>query len=286
MSCILILRQLAPVPSLCWSIALKPVLHGHVPAGIVVLCCSRVRERNLYAWLVNCWRSLSTEDVAWYSDKVPDGRRDCYAAAAFSLLGNEIDALVFDAWSGFDPDAFGALSGSLKAGGMLILLLPDLESWAVYEDPQKQRITVFPYEARDVGGRFLQRLVRLVGDDRYSLLVEDGCVTRLPLMTDRPAVVVEQKLTDTACETLDQQQAVEAIIRVANGHSRRPVVLVSDRGRGKSAAFGIAAARLLQQGKNRIVVTAPRRDAAETTLRHANCLIPESAGAAEFHCAG
>lgn len=221
---------------------------------------------------------LEYSDVAWYSDKVPAGRRDCYAAAAFSLLGNEVDALVFDAWSGFDPDAFGALTGSLRAGGLLILLVPALESWGSYEDPQKQRITVFPFAARDVGGRFLQRLVRLVNEDRYSLLIERGCVTRAPRVTDAPLSGVEPEIRDEACETLDQQQAVEAIIRVANGHGRRPVVLVSDRGRGKSAAFGIAAARLLQQGRQRIVVTAPSREAAATTLRHADCLAPKSQG--------
>jgi tRNA(Met) cytidine acetyltransferase len=225
---------------------------------------------------------LEYSEVAWYSDKVPAGQRDCYATAAFSLLGNEVDALVFDAWAGFDPDAFGALTGSLRAGGLLILLVPVLQSWATYEDPQKQRITVFPFEARDVGGRFLQRLARLVSDDQHSVLIEQGCVTRLPLAMDAQAVDVDPEITDAACETLDQQQAVEAIIKVANGHGRRPVVLVSDRGRGKSAAFGIAAARLLQQGKQRIVVTAPRREAAETTLRHADYLAPKPEGQLVF----
>lgn len=239
-----------------------------------VLAGERAESVRLASLLLSLF---AYKDVAWYSDKVPDGRRDCHAAAAFSLLGKEIDALVFDAWSGFDPDAFGALTGSLRAGGLLILLVPDLTSWPAYDDPEKQRIKVFPFAASDVGGRFIQRLVRIIRDDPHSVLLERGCVKRLPSMAV-PAVSVEPDVSDTACETLDQQQAVEAIIRVANGHRRRPVVLVSDRGRGKSAAFGIAAARLLQQGKQRIVVTAPRRAAAETTLRHANCLAPEPEG--------
>ena len=46
------------------------------------------------------------------------------------------------------------------------------------------------------------------------------------------------------CRTADQQRAVDAVVRVVTGHRRRPVVLTSDRGRGKSAAFGIAAAQL------------------------------------------
>lgn len=216
---------------------------------------------------------LEFSDVAWYSDKVPAGRKGCHAEAAFSLLGNEVDALVFDAWSGFDPDAFGALTGSLRAGGLLLLLIPELKSWPAYDDPQKRRITVFPYAATDVGGRFVQRLARLVRSDTNSLvLIEQGHLTRTPTAAEAQAAPVGREITDTACQTRDQQDAVEAVIRVATGHGRRPVVLVSDRGRGKSAALGIAAARLWQQGKRRIVITAPRRDAAETTIRHADRL--------------
>ncbi len=216
---------------------------------------------------------LEFSDVAWYSDEVPAGRKGCHAEAAFSLLGNEVDALVFDAWSGFDPDAFGALTGSLRAGGLLLLLIPELKSWPDYDDPQKRRITVFPYAATDVGGRFVQRLARLIGSESHTLvLIEQGRVTRVPTVAEAQAGPVGHGITDPACETPDQQDAVEAVIRVATGHGRRPVVLVSDRGRGKSAAFGIAAARLLQQGKRHIVITAPRREAAETTIRHADRL--------------
>ena len=36
---------------------------------------------------------------------------------ALQRLGQECDTLVFNAFSGFHPDAFGALAGTLRAGG-------------------------------------------------------------------------------------------------------------------------------------------------------------------------
>jgi tRNA(Met) cytidine acetyltransferase len=72
---------------------------------------------------------------------------------------------------------------------------------------------------------------------------------------------------------------VNAITGTAEGRARRPLVLVSDRGRGKSSALGIAAARLLANGRHRILVTAPRRSAVEPLFRQASHLLP----AAEVH---
>ena len=67
--------------------------------------------------------------VHWFSDRAPACVSSSQGAAALRLLGTELDALVFDAWSGFDPDAFGALSGSIKGGGLLLLLTPLFDQW-------------------------------------------------------------------------------------------------------------------------------------------------------------
>jgi len=62
-------------------------------------------------------------------------------------------------------------------------------------------------------------------------------------------------------------------MHVASGHRRRPVVLLSDRGRGKSAAFGIAAARLVAEQGKRILVTAARRSAVDTLMQQAKSML-------------
>lgn len=76
------------------------------------------------------------------------------------------------------------------------------------------------------------------------------------------------------CATADQAAAVAALVRLARGRARRPLVLTADRGRGKSAALGLAAARLLAAGWPRIVVTGPRLDAATAVFAHAAAALP------------
>ncbi len=76
--------------------------------------------------------------------------------------------------------------------------------------------------------------------------------------------------------TTDQERAIDAVCKVALGRARRPLVLSSDRGRGKSAALGIATARLLTEASRRILVTAPRRAAAESVFSHAAAVDPHA----------
>jgi tRNA(Met) cytidine acetyltransferase len=65
-----------------------------------------------------------------------------------------------------------------------------------------------------------------------------------------------------------QKDAIEAIVKVVQGHRKRPLVLTADRGRGKTAALGKAAAKLLQIRPLSILVTAPNAKSIEPLFRH------------------
>ncbi|MEW5757208.1 MAG: GNAT family N-acetyltransferase [Pseudomonadota bacterium] len=163
--------------------------------------------------------------------------------AARAHLGREYPCIVFDAHAGFEPDAFGLISGSLHGGGLFVLLTPPLQDWPM----------------QTPGARFfLARFVARLGADRHATVVQEHAV--LPgFIPSTPAAVTADVAPPYRTE--DQRAAVAAILQVVRGHRRRPLVLTSDRGRGKSAALGIAAAQLIEQGLKRILVTAPRIDA-------------------------
>jgi tRNA(Met) cytidine acetyltransferase len=191
------------------------------------------------------------------------------------LLGSEVDTLVYDAHSGFDPDSFGAALGALRGGGLLLLLTPPLEHWPEVADPQASRIAVHPFGPERVGGRFLRRLVRVLTSSPGVIIGTPGGLCRsLASITGPPASPSTDSIDE--CRTQDQRCAVDAILKTANGRGRRPLVLKSDRGRGKTSALGIAAARILGSGRGSILVTAPRRSAIDPLFRHASRLLPDA----------
>ncbi|WP_439837615.1 tRNA(Met) cytidine acetyltransferase TmcA [Aeromonas enteropelogenes] len=226
-------------------------------------CLARTGERRLI-WLegeeADCIAradALLGEAVFWLGEG-PACHNPLPAAKALQRLGQECDTLVLNAFSGFHPDAFGALAGTLRAGGLLLLLTPPRAQWPGYPDPDRVRLVARPEEAAQAGHGFIARLVRLLeGDPALSLLPPDDGEPWQPLGPDRP-------LSD------DQALALSAIHKVLHGHRRRPLVLSADRGRGKSSLLGIAAAELLRdQPDLQIIVTAPSQGTVATLFDHA-----------------
>lgn len=180
------------------------------------------------------------------------------AAKALRRLGQECDTLVFNAFSGFHPDAFGALAGTLRAGGLLILLSPPRERWPAFADPDRLRLVADPIDLPRCGRGFVQRLAALLpGDPALDLQPAPAGDPWLPL-------------GDQHRYTADQAAAIAAIRQVLRGHRKRPLVLSADRGRGKSSALGLAARALLDEDPSlRIGVTAPARATVDPLFAHA-----------------
>ncbi len=211
----------------------------------------------------------------WITDHPPVGVKHRGTHQAAGLMGRNIPTLIFDAHRRFDPDAFAQGCGAINGGELAILLTPDALDWPDEPDLDKARIAVHPYTAEQIGSRFIRRLILQLALDRQVLRWscnqewEYSPFTRAAPIPVKPADSSSTWLTD------DQQTAVEAITSVVIGHRRRPAVLIADRGRGKSAAMGVAAANLLAVRCDHIVVTAPRKSAADTLFSHAETSLKE-----------
>ncbi len=226
--------------------------------------------------------ALGPERVAWIGGQAPEGVEALPAEQAGRLLGREFGCVVFDLFSGCDPDALGAVAGTVRGGGVFLLLAPPLARLAEFDDPQRGRLCAHPFGPDVVAGRFLRRLARVLRHAPGVVrLVLDG--EEAPQIEGLGAwsEAVPAGESDWRRE---QEAAVEALLKVAEGRRRRPLVLVSDRGRGKSAALGIAAARLLERGARQVVVTAPSLATVETLFHHAALELPEAvAGRGSLH---
>lgn len=215
----------------------------------------------------------TTRDI-WIGNS-PQSVDNIDAAIAKRLLGHEVDLLVFNAYSGLDADALGACSGTVVGGGAFVLLTPPLRSWPDYDDPEHKRIIVEPYKAGDVPGNFIRRLAGNIRNDDSVLCIEQGQADAKSRITELCNQLGQHNAKHEITTTRDQQSAITAIKRVATGHRRRPLVITSDRGRGKTSALGIAAAELLLQGFGDICITAVSRDAIEPLFKHARAMLPE-----------
>jgi len=233
------------------------------------------------AWCLDAARDIySGSDMGsarlWIGTHPMTGFDAVAAKKVHQVLGQTYDVVVFNGRSGFDVDALGAVSGTIRGGGQLCLLMPPFAHWSTYADPVRTRFTAFGYSETDIKPRWFSHLQRSIAESTGVLMLDQTGVVRgrLPRLQREPETDTE--LNDADCVTSDQVDAVEAVIRAATGQRRKPAILISDRGRGKSAALGIAAARLLRQGRGRIVVTGPQRETVTTLLDHAARLLPEA----------
>ena len=169
---------------------------------------------------------------------------------ARTRLGQEYSSIVFDCRHDFDLDALGAISGTLVGGGVLFLITPGLEEW----DLLKHSL-------------YLQMVQSLLEQHPALLCLQQN---HPPADYKIPATPNEYTPpADAIYKTVEQQKMVASITEHFLHDGASPLVLIADRGRGKSSSLGIAAAQLIQQGIKKIIVTAPRLSICEPLFFHA-----------------
>ena len=141
----------------------------------------------------------------------------------------------------FDANMFAAAEGSVRGGCIIVLLLPD------------------SIVNTDHFSRYVQQQLK---HHQFPVLAE----TQQSITFDEidPFTLAKPNLDLTG-----QQKAIEQVIRTVTGHRRRPLVITANRGRGKSSALGIAAARLINDGLSKILVCAPNKHSVTTLYKHA-----------------
>jgi tRNA(Met) cytidine acetyltransferase len=199
-------------------------------------------------------------------------------------LGTEQDVIVFaveskgdnDARhveSDFDVDAFAALSGTLVAGGVFLLLLKPSQ--------------VEPVNQAQSQDYFLQRFMLQLSAEYCYFIRQDK--TELPALLSLNKTALDNGANDGqlsttqqvknlpySCFTQEQVLAVEAMLKVLSGHRDRPLVLTADRGRGKSSALALAACQMLANAKQplKIIITAASKPALKVFFQQVETHLP------------
>lgn len=246
------------------------------PFDAALSTLSHSGERRLLLLTGSAEWVASQAEAFWQTDALwlGMGPAVCQPGAinkAQQLLGREYRHVIFNGYSGLHPDMLAACAGMVRAGGLLILLMPPLQDWSQFQDPDQQRYMPLPEQAHRCHAFFLLRLRHLLLQSPHLWLWDEQDGYQLP---SSPLMATWNLTTDDwGCLHPEQRQAVQQIMHCAQGHTHRPVVITADRGRGKSSALGIAAGRLLREHAAtrslQLLVTAPSFSSCRTLLHHA-----------------
>ena len=165
------------------------------------------------------------------------------------IIGKEFDLFIFQITEEFDANLFAASTGTIKGNGLLIVSTPD-------ELTQKKSNNLF-----------IDRLIKKLTSHPSFHHVSENSIHLTNIKSN--------KLTGTTSDYSEQKEAIGKIKHVVSGHRNRPLVLLADRGRGKSAALGIAAAELIKTKLANIIITAPSYASTAVTFKHIKLEAPD-----------
>ncbi len=189
--------------------------------------------------------SYEPNTIAWVSKNTPTRYSSLTHLKAINVIGKEYAFIIFELDTHFDPNLFAALSGTLRGGGLFFI-----------RDNREKHNDLF-----------LSRIEKKILTSQYCINFEkDSDLKNI----DIPASPTNEPRASS------QEIAVQKITHVVKGHRNRPLVLLADRGRGKSAALGIAASQLLSTGLKEIILTAPSIDACHIVFKHLKLNLPEA----------
>lgn len=174
--------------------------------------------------------------------------------ALSGLLGREYLHAVFDARAGFDVSAFAALSGTLRAGSLLVLLVPPLAVWADRPDSDSVR---WSDSAEPIATpHFVHHFCRTLAADSDAIVWHQHRPLTLPAVPDLPAWQPASGAPER-----EQAEILDALLTMPAGIA----AVTAARGRGKSALAGMLLSRIAGSA----VVTAPAKGATDVIARFA-----------------
>ncbi|XP_077451509.1 RNA cytidine acetyltransferase [Stigmatopora argus] len=215
--------------------------------------------------------------------------RYCYYKETHKILGNTFGMCVLQDFEALTPNLLARTVETVEGGGIVVILLRTVNSLKQLYTMTMDVHARYRTEAhQDVVGRFNERFILslasckncVVIDDQLNILPISSHMANIqpvpPKTQEEGLSPKEQELKDLKetlqdtqpvgvlvdnCRTMDQAKAVLKFIEAISEKTLRSTVAVTAaRGRGKSAAMGLAVAGAVAFGYSNIFVTSPSPD--------------------------
>ncbi|XP_058806427.1 RNA cytidine acetyltransferase [Phymastichus coffea] len=216
--------------------------------------------------------------------------RYCYYNETHKILGSTYDICILQDFEALTPNLLARTLETVQGGGLIIFLLQSINSLKQLYTMNMDVHQRFRTEAhQDVVCRFNERfLLSLASCDRC--LVVDDQLQVLPLSSHNLTTdfskkinpidtselnMLKKSLQDTqpvgaivnCCKTTDQAKALLKFIEAISEKTLRSTIsLTAARGRGKSAALGLAIAGAIAFGYSNIYITSPSPENLKTVF--------------------
>ncbi|KAG5892783.1 hypothetical protein JTB14_032659 [Gonioctena quinquepunctata] len=209
--------------------------------------------------------------------------RYCYYSETHKILGNTYGMCVLQDFEALTPNLLARTIETVEGGGLVVLLLRSVSSLKQLYTMSMDVHQRFRTEAhQEVVCRFNERFLLSLASCKRCLVVDDQ-LSVLPVSSHNlhvtPVENVQEisenatelddlraQLRDTQpvgnlvnlCKTLDQAKALLKFVEgISEKTLRSTVSLTASRGRGKSAALGLAVSAAVAFGYSNIFVTSP-----------------------------
>ena len=216
---------------------------------------------------------VSTQDIRYVYYKETD-----------KILGNTYGMCILQDFEAITPNLLARTIETVEGGGLVLLLLHGMKSLKQLYTLSMDIHSRYRTEAHsDVTARFNERFILSLGSCESCLVVDDELnvlpisggknVKQLPppdldekSPTEQKLEEIKSSLADTKpvgplvklAKTVDQAQALLTFIdAITEKTLQSTVALTAARGRGKSAALGVAIAAAVGHGYSNIFITSP-----------------------------
>uniref|UniRef100_A0A4W6CWW7 RNA cytidine acetyltransferase n=1 Tax=Lates calcarifer TaxID=8187 RepID=A0A4W6CWW7_LATCA len=215
--------------------------------------------------------------------------RYCYYNETHKILGNTYGMCVLQDFEALTPNLLARTIETVEGGGIVVILLRTMNSLKQLYTMTMDVHSRYRTEAhQDVVGRFNERFILSLSSCKNCVVIDDQLnilpisshmanIKPVPPKTQEDSLSpreqelkdVKESLQDTqpvgvlvdCCRTMDQAKAVLKFIEAISEKTlRSTVALTAARGRGKSAALGLAVAGAVAFGYSNIFVTSPSPD--------------------------